>query len=104
MARNKLAGSKRGKSKSARYYQENPEARAKKDKYNTKYHKTKEARDYRAFLGTLPRAPKGYNNAHVGKGKKTVVQKESTNKANNRPKYKSTKKRGLKSLLRKRKK
>ena len=34
MARNSLAGTKKGKSKSAVYYQENPTARAKKNEYN----------------------------------------------------------------------
>ena len=37
MARNGLAGTKTGKSKTAKYYQANPEARKKKDAYNKKY-------------------------------------------------------------------
>lgn len=37
MARNTLAGTTRGKGKTAVYYQNNPEARAKKDAYNKEY-------------------------------------------------------------------
>lgn len=40
-----------GKSKSARYYAANPKAKAKKAKYDTKYHSTKERKAYRAELG-----------------------------------------------------
>lgn len=36
--------------KTARYYKDNPEAKAKKDAYNTKYHKTKARKRYRAAL------------------------------------------------------
>jgi hypothetical protein len=50
MARNRLAGSKRGKSKSAKFYQKNKAARLKKIAYDTKYHSTKERRKYRADL------------------------------------------------------
>lgn len=39
MARNKLAGTKTGKSKSARRYQKDPKARAKKKAYDTEYNK-----------------------------------------------------------------
>ena len=45
--RNLLAGTKTGKSKTAKYYQENPEARKKKVKYDMKYHDTEERRKYR---------------------------------------------------------
>ena len=38
--RNSLAGSRKGKSKSAKYYQDNPDAKKKKDAYNTEYHST----------------------------------------------------------------
>ena len=40
--RNKLAGTKTGSSKSAKYYQSNPEARAKKEAYDKEYHSTDE--------------------------------------------------------------
>lgn len=36
MARNTLAGTKTGKSETAKYYQENPEARKKKQEYDKK--------------------------------------------------------------------
>jgi len=50
MARNKLAGTKVGNSKSAKYYQDNPEAKKKKDKYNAKYGASLSRKLYRAFL------------------------------------------------------
>ena len=104
MARNGLAGSTKGTSKSARYYQSNPKSRAKKDKYNTTYHKTKKARNYRAFLNSKPSAGNGNDNAHTGNGNKTVVMSSSKNRANNRPKKRSTKApKSLKSLIKKRK-
>jgi hypothetical protein len=43
MARNSLAGTKTGKSRSALYYQSHPDARAKKQAYDAKYGKTKKA-------------------------------------------------------------
>ena len=42
MARNTLAGKRTGKSKTAKFYAKNSSARAKKKKYDTEYHKTKE--------------------------------------------------------------
>lgn len=42
-------------SKSAIYYQNNPEAREKKKAYDTKFHKTKAARVYRAALNKANR-------------------------------------------------
>lgn len=39
MARNSLAGTKKGKSASAKHYQNNPEAKAKKKAYDTAYNK-----------------------------------------------------------------
>ena len=38
------------RSKSAKYYAENPEAREKKKEYDTEYHSTTERKKYRAFL------------------------------------------------------
>jgi hypothetical protein len=43
--RNTLAGTTRGKSRSAKYFQSNPEAKAKKDAYNTTYHSTPERKE-----------------------------------------------------------
>jgi hypothetical protein len=53
--RNKLAGTKTGKSKSAKYYQENPEARKKKVAYDTKYQDTPARKKYRAVLQAINR-------------------------------------------------
>jgi len=53
--RNKLAGIFRGNSKTAKYYHEHPEARKKKEEYDTKYHSTPSRRKYRSILGALNR-------------------------------------------------
>lgn len=63
MARNGLAGTKRGKSKSARYYQQNPEARRRKKKYDTKYHSSPSRKKYRAVLQAINRK-KGTHGNH----------------------------------------
>jgi hypothetical protein len=102
MARNKLAGTKRGKSKSAAYFQNNPEAKKKKDEYNTKYHKTKARKKYRAKLNKENRKAGTYGNgdgkdmSHDTKGK-LKKEKQSSNRARNgrggtAKKRKSTKK------------
>jgi hypothetical protein len=101
MARNSLAGSTRGTSKSARYYQNNPDARAQKNKYNTEYHKTPRAKKYRGALLKLLKRKKNklkkrgklrafIDNAHNPNGKGTRRQSASTNRGNNRPKVKQT--------------
>lgn len=92
MARNGLAGSKRGKSKTARYYQNNPEARKVRDKYNTKYHKKKSRKKYRAILQAINRKKGTHGNydhkdeAHVSKNK-TRKQSQSKNRADKLRKY-----------------
>jgi len=50
MARNRLAGTKTGNSDSAKRYQNDPKARARKKAYDTAYHATPERRRYRAEL------------------------------------------------------
>ena len=55
MARNRLAGTKRGKSKSAKYYHDNPTARNKKKAYDTEYHKTPSRKKYRTILQKINR-------------------------------------------------
>lgn len=60
--RNGLAGTKRGTSKSAKYFQDNPDAKAKKDAYNTEYHKTSERKKYRAGLNKANRDSGTYGN------------------------------------------
>ena len=74
--RNKLAGTKTGKSKSAKYYQENPEARKKKIAYDTKYQDTPARKKYRAVLQAINRE-NGTHGNHDGldayhKGNKIV--------------------------------
>ena len=75
MARNRLAGTKRGKSRSARYYQDNPAARKKKQKYNTDYNKTPSRKKYRAVLQAINRKKGTHGNldnkdeAHQSKNK-----------------------------------
>lgn len=55
MARNKLAGTKVGKSRTSVFYQENPEARAKQIAYNKKVNATKKAKKYRTELQKINR-------------------------------------------------
>ena len=86
MARNKLAGKSTGKSRSAKYYAANPEARAKKDAYNTKYHSSDERKSYRAKLNKANRdspSPKGQDKSHTKSGR-LVNESRSTNRARNR--------------------
>lgn len=70
--RNKNAGKSTGKSDSAKYFAENPEARKKKNEYNKKYHATKKRKKYRAELNKYNRDKGTYGNgdgkdaSHVG--------------------------------------
>lgn len=86
MARNKLAGTSTGKSRSAKYYAANPEARAKKNAYNKDYHATPERKAYRAKLNAANRASpnaKGQDKSHTKTGK-LVNESRSSNRARNR--------------------
>ena len=97
MARNSLAGKSTGKSKSAKYFAENPEARAKKNAYNKEYHSTPSRVKYREELNAANRKSGTYGNgdgkdkSHTKSGK-LVSEKASTNRARNgkgnRPKRK----------------
>ena len=88
MARNSLAGKSTGKSKSARYFAENPEARKKKNEYNKEYHSTPSRIKYRKELNAANRKSKTYGNgdgkdkSHTKSGK-LVSEKASTNRARN---------------------
>lgn len=86
MARNKLAGKSTGKSRSAKYYAANPEARKKKQAYDAAYHATPERRKYRAKLNAAnrqsPNQP-GQDKSHT-KGGKLVNESRSKNRARNR--------------------
>ena len=85
------------KSKSARYYASNPEARAKKAKYDKKYHSTPARRKYRSSLNKANRKAGTYGNgdgkdmSHTKKGK-LVKEKASKNRARNGSNGRSTKK------------
>ena len=85
--RNTLAGTTRGKSRSAKYFQSNPEAKAKKDAYNTAYHSTPERKEYRAKLNKANRDAKTYGNkdgkdmSHGKDGLKK--EKQTSNRARN---------------------
>jgi hypothetical protein len=93
MAKNKLAGSKKGTSPSARYFQENPEARKKKNAYNSKYEETPARVKYREELNAANRKkPNGKNEdkSHTKKGG-IVDEHQSKNRARNGKKGSSKK-------------
>jgi hypothetical protein len=50
------------KGKTAKFYASNPESKAKKKKYDTKYHSTEERKKYRAFLNKMRRKAGRYGN------------------------------------------
>ncbi len=84
--RNSRAGKSTGKSESAKYFAANPEARAKKNEYNKKYHATDERKKYRAELNKANRASGGYGDnkdlSHTKSGK-LVEESRSKNRARN---------------------
>lgn len=86
--RNSLAGTKKGKSESAKYFQSHPKAKAKKDAYNKEYHSTPERRKYRSELNKENRKAGTYGNkdgkdmSHTKKGM-IVREKQSSNRARN---------------------
>lgn len=95
--RNTLTGTSRGKSASAKYYQDNPKAKAKKDAYNKSYHATPERKKYRSELNKANRKAGTYGNkdgkdmSHTKKGK-LVKEDQKTNRARNGHGNKSSKK------------
>jgi hypothetical protein len=86
--RNKLAGKSSGKSKSAKYFAANPEAREKKNAYNKEYHSSEERKNYRTKLNKANRDAGTYGNgdgkdmSHTKSGK-LIKEKESSNRARN---------------------
>lgn len=84
--RNKLAGTKVGDSKSARFYHDNPEARKKKLEYDKKYEDSASRKNYRSELNKVNREKGTYGNgdgkdvAHKSKTK-TRMQSQSKNRA-----------------------
>jgi hypothetical protein len=91
--RNKNAGKSTGKSKSAKYFAANPEARAKKKAYDTAYHSSPERKKYRADLNKANKAKpnkKSQDKSHTKSGK-VVNEKRSSNRARNGKKGSSKK-------------
>jgi len=78
----------KGKSKSAIYFQKNPDARKKKNAYNTAYHATPERKKYRVRLNKANRKAGTYGNgdgkdmSHTKSGK-LVKESQSANRARN---------------------
>lgn len=95
--KNSLAGSTKGKSKSAKYFQENPEARKKKDAYNKEYHATPERKKYRVKLNKANREAGTYGNkdgkdmSHTKSGS-LIRESQTANRARNGKDGESTKK------------
>jgi hypothetical protein len=86
--KNKLAGKSTGKSKSAKYFASNPEARAKKNAYNKEYHSDPDRVNYREDLNRANRKAKTYGNgdgkdmSHTKSGR-LVQEARSSNRARN---------------------
>ena len=83
--RNKNAGKSTGKSESAKYFANNPEARRKKNEYNSKYHSTPSRKKYRAKLNSANREnpnKAGQDKSHTKSGK-IVNESRSSNRARN---------------------
>jgi hypothetical protein len=95
--KNTLAGTKTGKSESAKYFQDNPQARKKKDAYNKAYHATPERKKYRVRLNKKNREEGTYGNkdgkdmSHTKSGN-LVKESQSPNRGRNGKDGKSTKK------------
>lgn len=84
--RNKIAGTKTGNSRTAKFYQSNPDARAKKEAYDKEYHSTAERKKYRSELNKENRERGTYGNgdkkdvAHKSRTR-TRMQSQSKNRA-----------------------
>lgn len=95
--RNSLAGSTTGKSASAKYYQNNPKARAKKNAYNKDYHSTPARKRYRSELNKANKEAGTYGNkdrkdmSHKKNGS-MVKESQSKNRARQGANGRSTKK------------
>lgn len=91
--KNKNAGKSTGTSESAKYFASHPEARKKKNAYNTNYHSTEQRKDYRVGLNKITRKDpvSGKDVSHTKDGGYTL-ENRSTNRARNGKNGKSTKK------------
>jgi hypothetical protein len=84
--RNTLAGTKKGKSRTAKYYQDNPKAREKKQEYDKKYHSSPARKKYRAALNKENKKKGTYGNkdgkdrSHTRSGK-LVNEAQGKNRA-----------------------
>lgn len=90
--RNKLAGTKTGSSRSAKYYQENPEARKKKIAYDKNYQDSESRKEYRASLNKVNRDKGTYGN---GDGKDVAHQSKTKTKMQSQSKNRADKKRSF---------
>lgn len=90
--RNNNSGKFTGKSESSRYFATHPEARKKKNEYNTKYHESSTRKKYRAELNAYNDKYKGEGDASHTKDGKIVRENQSTNRARNGKNGKSSKK------------
>lgn len=90
--RNHNAGKYTGKSESAKYFATHPEARKKKNEYNTQYHSSEDRKNYRAELNRENRTHHdGKDSSHTKDGK-IVREDRSRNRARNGKNGKSSKK------------
>lgn len=81
--RNGNAGKYVGGSESSRYFATHPEARRKKNEYNTEYHSTKGRKRYRAELNRENRTHHdGKDSSHTADGR-IVRESRSRNRARN---------------------
>ena len=90
--RNKLAGTTTETSKSAKYYQDNPEARKKKIAYDKKYGSTESRKEYRAELQKINREKGTHGN---GDGKDVAHQSKTKTKMQSQSKNRADKKRSF---------
>lgn len=92
--RNRKAGKSTGKSESAKYFATHPEARQKKNEYNTQYHSSEKRKKYRAKLNKANRDNPNNNSqdkSHTKTGR-IVNESRSANRARNGKNGKSSKK------------
>jgi hypothetical protein len=90
--RNRLAGTKKGNSRTAKFYQDNPDARKKRDEYNKEYHSTPARKKYRAVLQAINREKgthgngDGMDESHISKTK-TKKQAQSKNRGDKKRQF-----------------
>lgn len=90
--KNSNAGKYSGTSESSKYFASHPEAREKKNDYNTKYHDSSTRKKYRAELNAYNDKNKGSGDASHTKDGKITRENRATNRARNGKDGKSSKK------------